>query len=135
MASEIQSCDWNGSASKLTGDGANGSADRREPVVAIWLRAAGDGKKLFLQLPSDRARNTFANLNVVHGTDGRDFHSGAHKENFIGNVKHFARNDAFFARNLKIFGNLHDGVARNARKYARGQRRRVECPIVSQENV
>jgi hypothetical protein len=38
--------------------------------VPVGFAAAGDGKKLFLELASDRASDAFADLDVIDGADG-----------------------------------------------------------------
>src|SRR5690242_14508905 len=120
---------------KLAGGGAHRSADGREPVVAVVLRATGDGEEFFLQLARDWSGHAFAHLNVVHRADGGDFHSRAHEENFVGDIEHLAGNDSFFAGDAEILREFANRIAGDARKNAGGQWRRVERAIVRQENV
>src|SRR5437879_5307145 len=119
----------------LARGGADRGADRGEPVVTIGLGAFGDAEEFCLQCEGDWPGDAFADLDVIDGTDGRDFDSRAHEENFIHDVEHLARNHLFLTGNMQIFSDLHDGVAGDARKNAGGQRRSEECAIVNEENV
>src|SRR5581483_7080017 len=107
----------------LAGGGADRSIDRREPVVAVGLRAAGNGEKLFLELAGDRSGDTLSDLDMVDRTDWGDFHRRADEEHFVHDVKHFSRNDRFLDGEAEIFGELHHRVASDAGKNAGSERR------------
>src|SRR5712664_3095005 len=125
----------NGNDRRLARGGADGGVDGREPVVAVRLGAFGDAEEFRLQREGDRPGDTLANLDVVDGTDGSDFDSGADEEDFVSDVEHFAGNDLFLYGDVQVFSDLHDGVAGDARKNAGGQRRSVERAIVNEKNV
>src|SRR6266581_2526335 len=117
------------------GGGADGGAHWREPIVAVGLAAAGDSEEFRLQCECNRAGDALAHLDVIDGTDGRDFDGGANEKNFVGNVEHFARNDRFLDGNVEVLGKLDDGVAGDARQNAGGEWRSVKYAVVRKENV
>src|SRR6267154_1553160 len=125
----------NGNDRRLTRGGADGGVDGGEPVVAVGLGPAGEGEELFLELARDRPGDSFADLDVIDGANRSDFDSSADEEDFVGDVEHFSRDDLFLYRDVQVFGDLHDGVAGDARKNAGGQRRSVERAIVNEKNV
>src|SRR5260370_25030745 len=106
------------------GGGADGGAHWREPIVAIGLAAAGDAEEFRLQCERNWTCDALADLDVIDGTDGRDFDGGANEKNFVGNVEHFARNDRFLDGDVEVLGKLDDGVAGDARPNAGGDWRR-----------
>src|SRR5437879_578876 len=120
---------------RLTGGGADGGVDGREPVVAVGLGAFGDGEEFCLQREGDWPGDTLADLDVVDGTDGGDLDSSADKEDFVSDVEHFSGDDLFLYGDIQVFSDLHDGVAGDARKNAGGQWRSVERAIVNEKNV
>jgi len=77
--------------------------------VAVRLGAFGDAEEFRLQREGDRPGDTLANLDVVDGTDGSDFDSGADEEDFVSDVEHFAGNDLFLYGDVQVFSDLHDG--------------------------
>src|SRR6266404_9829801 len=103
--------------------------------MTVGLAAAGDGEEFFLEFARDGASDAFADLDAIYGADGRDFDGRANEENFIHDVEHLARDHLFLHRNTQIFGELHDGVARDARQNTGGQRRRIERSVVNEEDV
>src|SRR6267142_182080 len=103
--------------------------------MAIRFGAAGQGEKFFLEFARDGAGDAFADLNVVHGTNRRNFHGGAYEENFVHDVEHFARDDGFLDGNAEIFRHFHDGVASDAGKNAGSKRRSEKSAVVYQEDV
>src|SRR6266404_4005209 len=103
--------------------------------MTVGLAAAGDGEEFFLEFARDGASDAFADLDAIYGADGRDFDGRANEENFIHDVEHLARDHLFLHRNTQIFGELHDGVARDARQNTGGQRRRIERSVVNKEDV
>src|SRR5207244_13550322 len=105
-------------AACLTCGGADGSAYWSEPVVAVGFGAFSDGEEFRLQCEGDWSGDAFADLDVVDGTNGSDFDGGAHEENFVGNVEHFARDDRFLERNVKVRREFDHGIAGNAGKNA-----------------
>src|SRR5258708_3620346 len=125
----------NGNDRRLARGGADGGVDGREPVVAIGLGAFGDAEEFCVQREGDRPGDTLADLDVVDGTDGGDFDSGADKEDFVSDVERFSGDVLFLYGDGQVFSDLHDGVAGNARKNAGGQWRSVERAIVDEEDV
>src|SRR5882762_9103131 len=103
--------------------------------MAVGLGAAGYGEEFVLQLAGDGAGYAFAYLDVVDGTNGRDFDGGAGKEYFVDDVEHFARDYLLLHRDLQIFGDFHDGVAGDAGQNAGGQWRRIQGAVVHKENI
>src|SRR5712692_10363071 len=118
---------------------AGSRADRRtcrcEPVVPVWLVAAGDGEEFFLKLASYRPSFVLADLYAVDRADGRDLDSRAGEEEFVDDVEHFAGDDLLFHGNAQILGESHDRVAGDARQNAGRQRRAIERAIVDEEDV
>src|SRR5712692_7613681 len=57
---------------KLACVGADGHAHRREPVVAVGLRSAGEREELFLDAFSDGPAGTVADGDAVNRAQGRD---------------------------------------------------------------
>src|SRR6266481_2431598 len=104
LAASCTSQKHNGNDIWLARGGGDGRVYRGEPVVAIGLAAAGDGEEFFLELASDGAGDASADLDAVHGADGRDFDRRADEEHFIRNVEHFARNDGFSYGDIQVFG-------------------------------
>src|SRR5579872_7212772 len=68
--------------------------DRRrgEPAVPVGGRAIHDAEEFVLQRQGDRSGNAAVDGDLVNGADGGDFGSCAAEENFVRQVKHFARN-------------------------------------------
>src|SRR6266404_4788781 len=127
-----------GLASLLRGlvrGGGHGGAYGRKPVVAVGLGAAGDGEKFFLEFAGDGAGDAFADLDVVDGTDGGDFYGGPGEEDFVDDVEHFARDDAFLDGDLQVFGDFDHCIAGDAGQDAGGERRSVERAVVHEEHV
>ena len=58
----------------------------------LGLLAAHDREELLLQLLGNRANHALAHLDLIHRADGRNLSRRAGKEDFIGDVEHFARN-------------------------------------------
>src|SRR5437016_8801264 len=129
------SCEDSRNEGRLARRSADGRAYWGEPVVAIRLAPAGDSEELFLELPCDRSGHTLADLDVIDGADRSDFDGGADKEDFVGDVEHFARNYMFLQGNAQVFRQLRDGISRDARQNAGGERRSVKYAIVRQKNV
>src|SRR5438445_4874881 len=115
---------------KLARGGGYWGAYWSQPVVAIGLGAAGDGEELFLELARDSAGYAFSDLDVVDGTNRRDFDRRPAEEDFVDNVKHFARDNLFLDRDFQVFGNFHDGIASDARQDVGGKRRSVVCAFL-----
>src|SRR5438270_6704690 len=61
---------------------------RSEPAVAVALLAAHDGVELLLDRPGDGANRALAHIDLVHGTDRRDFGCRPGEECFVGDVEH-----------------------------------------------
>jgi len=72
--------------------------------VAIGLAAAGDGEEFFLELASDGAGDAFADLDAVHGADGRDFDGRADEEHSSQCRAFRAGNDGFSYGDIQVFG-------------------------------
>src|SRR5258708_40098147 len=118
---------------KLARGGGYWGAYWGQPVVAIGLGAAGDGEELFLELARDGAGYAFADLDVVDGTNRRDFDGRPAEEDFVDDVEHFAGNYLFLYGDFQVFGNFHDGVSSDARQDAGGERRGVEHAVVHEK--
>src|SRR6266436_2732083 len=89
---------------------------RSEPAVTVALLAAHDGVELLLDRPGDGANPALAHLDLVHGTDRRDFGCRPGEECFVCDVEHLPRNRLLDNRNAEVARNLHHGVAGDARK-------------------
>src|ERR1700687_5676713 len=124
-----QPCRENRNDGRLARGGADGSVDGREPVVTVGLAAAGEGKEFFLEVARDGNGDPFANLNAIDGADGSDFDRRANEENFVHDVEHLARNHLFLHGDAQIFGELHDGVASDARQNASSQPRGIQRAV------
>src|SRR5262249_24622747 len=107
----------------------------RQPAVPVGLAAAGDGEKFFLELARYRAGDPLADLDVVDGTDGRDFDGRADEKDFIHDVEHFAGDDCFLYGDTEIFGHFHHSVPGDTGQDARRERRSIEHTVVREENV
>ncbi len=88
--------------------------------MAVGFGAFSDGEEFRLQCEGDWSGDAFADLDVVDGTNGSDFDGCAHKENFVSDVEHFARDDRFLEGNVEVCCELDHGVAGNAGKNAGG---------------
>src|SRR5579871_75245 len=103
--------------------------------MAVFFFATSERKEFFLEFTRDGTGDAFADLNVIHTANRRDFDCGADEEYFIHDVKHFARDDGFLHFNAEILRHFHYCVARDAGENAGGERRGVEHAVVREENV
>jgi hypothetical protein len=100
--------------------------------VAVALLAAHDGVELLLDRFGDGANPALAHIDLVHGTDRRDFCCRPGEECFVCDVEHLTRNHLLDNRNAEVARNLQHRVAGDARKNRIV--RRVEIEISDQHN-
>src|SRR5579885_2618817 len=103
--------------------------------MAVFFFATSERKEFFLEFACDGTGDAFADLNVIHAANRRDFDGGADEEYFVHDVEHFARDDGFLYFDAEVLRHLHNGVARDARENACGERRGVEHAIVREKDV
>ena len=84
---------------------ARRNVDGREPVMAVGLRAAGKGEEFVLNAFGDFAARAGTYLDTVDGTDGSDLDCRAAEKNFLGDVKHLARNDLLGDGDIQVPAN------------------------------
>src|ERR1700681_2882958 len=108
---------------------------RGQPIVAIRLSTAGQGKKFVLQFAGDRAGYAFPNCDVINRSDWSYLYRRSHEEYLIDDVEHFSRNNRFFYRNAKIFSKLDDAIARDSWQDAGRERRGVKRVIVDEKHI
>src|SRR5208337_4474441 len=94
-----------------------------KPAILVLRLALHDGKEAFLQAQGNRTGLAFAHYNAVHGADGCDLRSRAGEKDFVGDIKQFARDDLLADRVTKLISERDDGIARDAGKDGRGERR------------
>src|SRR5258707_15510301 len=78
-------------AATSAGSGANGSAHRCEPVVAVGRGAPGYWEEIFLEPPGDWSGDAFVALDVVGKADGRDFDGGARQKTLLCQEENLVR--------------------------------------------
>src|SRR6266849_2362271 len=134
-ANRAEQCQLSSLDGELAGAGGDGNVAGRQPVVAVRFCSSGEGVKLFLEAFCDGAWLALADGDAVHGANGADFHGGARKKDFIGDVEHLAGNHLLLHGNAEVFAERHHAGTRDAREDAGGKRRRVNGPIVHEKNV
>src|SRR5258708_33230934 len=108
---------------------------RSEPAVTVALLAAHDGVELLLDRPGDGANPALAHLDLVHGTDRRDFCCRPGEECLGCDVEHLPRNHLLDNRKVEVARNLHHGVACDSRENRTTQRRRDQLLSMHHEHI
>src|SRR5690349_18747663 len=109
--------------------------NRSEPVKSVGLCAVYDTKEIFLQGLGHRTDLAFADGDLVDGANGGDLGRSAGEEQFVGDVKHFARNHLLDNRDTLVFGDAQYGITRDSGQHRVAQRRGVELALAYQENI
>ena len=91
-----------------------GNVDRGEPAVTIGLAAACDCEEFVLDALGDWAASAVAHGNAVNGANRGNLRGSAAEENFVRDVKHFARQNLLGDWNVEIAADGHNGVAGDA---------------------
>ena len=101
--------------------------------MAVGNGAFDQAVKFTLNLLGNRPDNAVADADLVNRTDRGDLGCSAAKENFVGDVEHFARDHLLNHWNIAVLGDANHRIAGDARQHRISQRRSVERPMPHHE--
>src|SRR5712692_11593069 len=113
----------------------HGLVAQRQPAVLIFGTSFDDGEEFFLKSPGDGPGLAAADHDSVNGADGSYFGGGPGKENFVGDIEHFAGNHLLDQRVAELPRQRDDGVARDARQNRGPERRRKDLAVPDHEDI